>query len=481
MRLFYPALAVLGLVLVVFACLMLLPVIVLWHAPNHAAFLKAAFTTGLIGAVLLLRFRGTFEVLRAREVFLVTVLAWVGACVAGALPLLAASPRLSMTDAVFESVSGVTTTGSTILTGLDAMPTDILLWRSLLQWIGGIGIIGMAVAVLPFLSVGGMRLFRSESSDMSDKALPRIRALVARLLGAYVALSLLCALCYWLGGMSFFDAVNHAMTTVSTGGYATSDRSMGQFAEPALHWVAVVFMVLGSVPFALYVSFWSEGQWRVFEDRQVQFFLALLAAVALLLAVELLAELPQLGLFEALTLAAFNVTSVMTTTGYATADYTTWGTAAGMLFLFLTFVGGCSGSTSGGMKIFRLQLSFMLLREQIRKLVHPQAVFRRRYNDSRVSDEVVASMIAFSFLFFISIVVIALLLGLLGLDAMTCLSGAVTALANVGPGLGEVIGPAGTFQDLPAAAKWILCAGMLLGRLELLTVIALFTRDFWRG
>lgn len=483
MSVFQPALFIVGTIALMFSLLMTLPVALLAFGehPDWPAFLAGAGICLVIGVVLSLRYRNSLNRLRPRELFLITVLSWLAASLFGSLPFLLCGHRFSFADAFYEAVSGITTTGSTVIVGLDSLPADLLLWRSLLHWLGGIGVIGMAVAVLPFLQVGGMRLFKAESSDWSEKALPRARVLAKSLVLVYLVLSLLCGLAYLLAGMDLFNAVNHAMSTISTGGFSTWDASFGHYQSSiTIQWVAILFMILGALPFVLYVRFW--GQFRpgiVLRDAQVRALLWLLLLASLSLTLYLMQN-SGMSFSRAFTAAAFNVTSIVTTTGFVSGDYTQWGSIAVAVFFFLMFVGGCSGSTSGGMKVFRFQLSMMLLHEQVRKLLHPHGVFSRRYNGRKVPNDIIVSAVAFSFIYFISVVVITLVLAALGLDLVTSLSGAASALGNVGPGLGEIIGPAGTFKPLPDAAKWVLCGGMLLGRLELLAFVVVFTPDFWK-
>ncbi|MCK7548000.1 TrkH family potassium uptake protein [Marinobacter koreensis] len=444
------------------------------------AFVKSASVCFVIGVLALSVSGRRKHALKQRQMFMLTVSAWVIIPLFSSLPLLLSGMNLTITDAFFESISGVTTTGSTVLTGLDSMPDDILLWRSLMQWMGGIGIIGMAVAILPFLRIGGMRLFATESSEWSEKVVPRTNSLARSLVGVYLGITLACLLSYWVLGMTLFEALNHALTTVSTGGYSTSDSSMGQFESVGILLVATVFMAIGGMPFFLFVRFIHGQRQPLFRDQQVRFFLVLLVAVAAMLTVYRVVN-DDADPFYTFIHALFNVTSVVTTTGFASTDYSMWGPFAVVIFLFITFVGGCSGSTAGGMKIFRFQLSMLLLREQVRRLLHPHAVFARNYNGRVIGDDIVASSVAFSFIFLATLAVVTAMLGALGLDLVTSFSGAVTALTNVGPGLGDIIGPAGNFQSLPDAAKWVLMATMILGRLELLSVFVMLSPDFWRS
>lgn len=481
LKLFRPILFVCGVLAMIMAGLLLVPTLYgyLTRDIEYHAFALAASISLAGGVVLILCGREERFHLTSRQLYLLTSLSWLLLSFTGALPLLLIDHPLTLADAVFEAVSGITTTGSTVLSGLQTLPPTILLWRSILQWIGGLGVIGMAVAILPFLRVGGMRLFQSESSDWSEKSLPRFHEMARSLLLVYLVITLLCVGSYWWAGMSLFDAFNHAMTTVSTGGYATDDRSMGRFDDSIL-WISVLFMMLGSLPFMLYVRFIAQRRLRVLADDQAIGFIAIVAFLIALLTLQQMAATDR-PFYEVLTHAAFNIVSVITTTGFASTDYTLWGEFSIGLFFIITFIGGCSGSTSGGMKVFRFQLSYMFLADQMRKLVHPRGVFAIRYNGKSIPEDIVASAVAFSFLFFIVLAATTLALTAIGVDFVTAFTGAITALTNVGPGLGDIIGPAGNFEPLPDSAKWILCFAMILGRLELLTVMVLLAPVFWRG
>lgn len=481
MKLFRPVLFVCGTIAFIMAGLLLIPAVFAWLTGDEEArtFFLSAGLAVLSGVVLILPGRGHRFSLNARQLYLLTSFSWLMLSLFGALPLMLSLHPLSLTDAVFEAVSGITTTGSTVLSGLNTLPHSILLWRSLLQWVGGLGVIGMAVSILPFLRVGGMRLFQTESSDWSEKSLPRFNELARGLLLVYMGITLACALGYLAAGMTLFDAICHALTTVSTGGYATDDSSMGRFSNLIL-WISVLFMLLGGMPFVLYIRFLSQRDAGILRDQQARGFLLLVLALTLLLTAQQL--LTSGGEpFDVLTHVAFNIVSVITTTGYASTDYSLWGSFSVAFFFFVTFVGGCSGSTSGGMKIFRFQLSWLFLKDQMNKLVHPRGMFSIRYNGKAVSEDILVSAVAFSFLFFLVLALTTLFLAATGLDLLTSLSGAATALANVGPGLGDMIGPAGNFAAVSDSGKWILGFAMILGRLELLTVMVLLTPVFWRG
>ncbi len=483
MRNLYPVIFIVSVMFILLSIFMTLPVHLLAFsgAPNAMAFAKsAAIVCGLGILGILCTYRQPRD-LKPRFMFVLTVSSWLIVALLSALPFYLSNHGISMTDAFFESTSGITTTGATVFSGLDQMDPDLLLWRSILQWMGGIGIIGMFVAVLPFLRVGGMRLFSTESSEWTDKALPRMKTLSRSLLFVYVVLTAFGVLIYWLSGMTLFDAFNHSLTSISTGGFSTSDQSMGKFNDLILL-ESTLLMILGSLPFFLYVREIHGQHGVLFRDQQVRLFLAILFVVPVLITLYRwwVSPIPFNPLHNYVA-TLFNVTSVITTTGYASEDYSTWGPLAFVVFFFLMFVGGCSGSTAGGMKIFRFQLSLIILREQLMRLLHPRAVLSRNFNGRAVSDEIISSMIAYTFIFLLSLLLITVALAAMELDFITAITGALSALTNVGPGLGDIIGPADNFAPLPDAAKWVLSIGMLMGRLEVLSVVIVLSPAFWRG
>ncbi len=461
-----PIVFVLGVLLLIVAAILLVPAgYILFTgadtATNMRAFLTTSAVTALAGLPMALLTRGANFRLVPRQLYLLTVSSWVTVGAFCALPFALSDMQMSVVDSLFETISGITTTGSTVLTGLDSVPVSILLWRALLQWIGG------------------MRLFRSEASDKSEKFTARSSE-VAKSIGAiYLGLSVACALAYWVAGMDPFNAVYHAMTTVSTGGYSTSDLSMRQFADSDVIWVSTIFMFLSGLPFVLMVRFVRGRRRALIDDQQVRGY-AYFVAVAVASITAWLAISYELPLGDALRIAAFSSISIITTTGYVSIDYNLWGGLAAAAFFFMTFAGACAGSTSGGVKIFRFQVAALMLRNQISSMLHPRGVFPNKYNHQTITDEIVTSVIAFSFVFSGTIAILALALSLTGLDLITSLSGAATAVANVGPGLGDIIGPMGHFGTLTDTAKWILILGMLMGRLEIVTVLILFTAAFWR-
>ncbi|MCQ4348715.1 TrkH family potassium uptake protein [Pseudomonas stutzeri] len=472
---------ILGIFLITLAASMLIPILTLLTLGSEerlADFLWPTLITFGCGLAAVLPGYPRKAQLRPRDMYMLTTSSWVTVCLFAALPMMFIQ-HISYTDAFFETMSGITTTGSTVLSGLDDASPALLIWRSMLQWLGGLGFIGMAVAVLPLLRVGGMRLFQTESSDWSEKVMPRSHMVAKYILATYLGLSLLCILAYWWAGMSPFEAINHAMTTISTGGYSTSDSSLANWQQPAVHWVAVLFMILGGLPFTLYVAFLRGHRKALLRDQQVRGFVGFLVLTWLAFGTWLWFNSEHAWL-DAVRIVAVNVTSVVTTTGFALGDYSQWGGFAVLLFFYLTFVGGCSGSTSGGLKIFRFQVAYVMLKANLQQMIHPRAVIKQQYNNHPIDEDIVRSLITFSFFFTITIGVIALGLALLGLDWITALTGAATAVCNVGPGLGPIIGPAGNFAGLPDAAKWLLSAGMLLGRLEIITILVVLTPAFWR-
>ncbi|WP_121161222.1 TrkH family potassium uptake protein [Pseudomonas alloputida] len=472
---------IIGIFLITLAVSMAVPMatlVIFERTGDMPSFLWSSLITFIAGLALVVQGRPEHVHLRPRDMYLLTVSSWLVVCVFAALPFLL-TQHISYTDAFFESMSGITATGATVLSGLDNMSPGILMWRSMLHWLGGIGFIAMAVAILPLLRIGGMRLFQTESSDRSEKVMPRSHMVAKSIVGVYVGFSILGALAFWWAGMSPFDAINHAMSAISTGGFSTSDQSLAKWDIPAVHWVAVVVMIMGSLPFTLYVGTLRGNRKALIRDQQVQGLLGMLVVTWLVLGTWYWYS-TNLHWLDALRHVALNVTSVVTTTGFSLGDYSLWGNFSLMLFFYLGFVGGCSGSTAGGIKIFRFQVAYILLKASLNQLIHPRAVIKQKYNGHRLDEDIVRSILTFSFFFAITICVMALLLSLLGVDWMTALTGAAGTVSGVGPGLGEVIGPAGNYATLPDAAKWILAAGMLLGRLEIITVLVLCMPAFWR-
>lgn len=445
------------------------------------AFAGSALVTVFAGGALAIANRAPDMQFDQRQAFVLTVLAWISASAFGAIPFVAAL-GISYTDAFFETMSGLTTTGSSVLSGLDTMAPSVLLWRSLTHWIGGFGIIVLAIAILPFLRVAGMQLFKTESSDKSEKVLPRPGQVAAATGQVYLLLSIACTLCYHLAGMDWFDAVNHSMATLGTGGFSTSDASLGNWGDPEIHWVAIVFMALGGMPMVTFVKMLQGRPLAIARDPQVLAYLAVIAVSAAAIALWLHVALERPFAPEpAIRVALFNVVSIITTTGFALGDFNLWGGFPLMILLFLMFVGACSGSTAGGIKVFRLQIIWIAVRMQVLRMVHPHAILPRQYMHMKLSDELIAAVVIFANLYVLTVVLIGAGVAATGVDFVTAFTGATTAVSNVGPGFGPVIGPAGNFSTLPDAAKWLLSLGMMLGRLELMTVFVLLAPGFWRG
>ncbi|WP_295736304.1 TrkH family potassium uptake protein [uncultured Bartonella sp.] len=461
---------------------MLLPALADLRAGNSdwVVFIRSAATTIAFATLILLATNGANCRFSSRLGFLLTVCLWVTGCVLGAMPLYFSRLPLSLAAAIFEGVSGITTTGATVLTGLDRLPRGILLWRSLLCWIGGIGFIALALLLLPSLRVGGIQLFNMESSDRAEKVLPRVNQIANGIIIAYLGLTLLCMLSYFAVGMTMFDAVNHAMTTIATAGFSTHDASLGYFSKtPSVLVIATIFMLLASLPFILYVKLVLPERSRRLADPQVIVFLAIVLVASFALAIWLRFQF-GFSFHHAFLDAIFHFVSVITTTGYAAEDYLLWGPFALGLFFIASFIGGCAGSTSGGIKINRLIILWRFTRVALTRLLSPNTVVKVRYGGTDISGDLAQTVLLFLSLYMASLVIGAMLLSFTGLDFVSAFTGALTALSNVGPGFGDRIGPDGNFSTVGDAALWILSALMFAGRLEIVTVIILFTPAFWR-
>lgn len=469
-----------GLLLSVIGIAELIPAAIDWanDHDNAADFLRCALISIFFGGALLIANVNYEKKLSPRWVFLLTTLSWVFMSLFAAFPLYYSDLNISFAQAFFESVSAITTTGSTVLNGLDQMSHGVLFWRSFVQWIGGIGVIAFAIIFLPFLRIGGMQLFQAESSDRSEKIMARSTNLIWALVIVYILITVICAVTYWILGMGWFDAANHAMTTIPTGGFSTHDRSFGHFDSAALEYAATFFMFLGGLPFVLYIQLLFKGRFMFFKDDQFKAFVFLLAMLTFVLTCWLW-DNSAYTLEQSFRYSIFNIVSVVTTTGYATSDYSLWGSFAVTLFLFMTYLGACAGSTTGGLKVMRLVVVSKTLGRQFKTLIYPNGVFTIRYQGKPLDYSVCMAVLGFLSLYVFSNAILTVLLALTGLDFITSISSAATALANVGPGLGDIVGPAGNFSSLSETAIWLLSAGMLLGRLEVLTVIILFRRSYW--
>jgi trk system potassium uptake protein TrkH len=470
-----------GLLVAALGLAMLIPMAVdIGYGNGHwPVFLESAVITAFAGGLVALASSNGIDArLSIRQTFLMTSGVWLMLPVFGAIPFILGAPEARYVDAFFEAMSGLTTTGSTVFTELESLPEGILLWRSMLQWFGGVGIIVFAMVFLPELRVGGMQIFRSEAFDTAGKVLPRAAQIAQQIGVIYVTLTFVCYVCYVIFGMGSFDALNHALTTIATGGFSTTDESFAAF-QGATEYVAAVFMVLASLPFVRYVQLLAGSHRPLVTDSQVRVFLAILLVIVAVMALyRVLANGDPME--SAFREGLFNVTSIITGTGYASVDYQLWGAFPIVLFFFIGLIGGCAGSTCCSVKVFRYQLLFASINAQVRKIHSPHGLFEPRYEGRPVGEDVLSSVMAFFVAFIVSIGVLSVLLAATGLDTITALSGAATAIANIGPGLGPVIGPAGNFSTLNDAAKWLLSAGMLIGRLELMAVFAILTVQFWR-
>lgn len=471
----------LGIMVAILGVTMLVPALAayIYNDGELETFLFTAFICVVIGGTLGLSTRGSARgKLNIQQVFLITTLVWLVLPVFGAIPFVIGAPEVSYTNAFFEAMSGLTTTGSTVFTQLETLPRATLLWRGMLQWFGGVGIIVVAMALLPALKVGGMQIFKSEGFDTMGKVMPRAAEISVSISSIYLFLTIACMLSYNFAGLSIFDATVHAFTTVATGGFANYDASFGAFSG-APEYICAIFMILASLPFVRYVQLIAGSTKPLFHDAQVKGFLKLIVGLVLIITVW------RIGMngdaFEpAFRTTFFNIISILSGTGYASEDYQLWGPFPLMLFFLIGLIGGCAGSTCCSIKIFRFQLLFAAIKAQIRLIHNPNGVFKARYEGRSIEIEVFSSVVAFFIMFIATLFLVAIALTLTGLDTVTAISGAAAALANIGPGLGDIIGPAGSYEPLSDVAKWILAMTMLLGRLELLSVFVLFTAAFWR-
>ena len=479
---FSPIIYLIGMLLCILSLFMMIPAFVDWLYGNNdwPAFVGASLLTLFVGAILYLSNRdSTTEHLVLRQAFLLTNSAWISIALFGSLPFLLSEIDMSFTDAIFESTSGITTTGATVINNLEATSHGILIWRALLQWLGGVGIIVMALAVLPMLSIGGMQLFKTESYETPDKVVPKAASFAAGISIVYITLTIVWALMLWVAGMPLFDSIAHAMTTLATGGYSTRSDSLAAFNSSSIEIIVIFGMIVGSLPFVHYLAITKKGLKNLFKDDQVKLFLTLIVFVVLIVSIYL--NLNDIPFLEALRLASFNVISIITGTGFGTSDFNNWGGFPTTILLILMFIGGCAGSTTCGLRMARIQVLVANAKAQISKLIRPHAVVVSYYNQKPIPENVAESVMGFFFLYIISFAVIACLLGGLGLDLITAISGAASAIGNVGPGLGDIIGPSGTYQSIPELGKLFLCAGMILGRLEIFAILVMFSPLFWKN
>ena len=470
----------LGVLQIILGISMIIPILTqIIYSEIDSSFISASIISVVFGILFFLSNFNHDKKLNLQQAFLLTALSWLSIAIFGSLPFIFSNLQLSIVDAFFESMSGITTTGSTIITNLEQAPKAILLWRSILQWLGGIGIIVMAITLMPLMNVGGMQLFKISSNDSSEKILPKTKEIALRLIYIYLVLTSLCAATYKIFGMSFFDSLTHSMTTIATGGFSNYDESIGYFDSLPIEISSMFFIILGSLPFIAYIKFLNGNKKIFISDVQIMSFIKIILFSTLILFIYL--SIQNNGFINVdLRSITFNVISILTGTGYVTREFDSWGNFPLIFFLGLMFVGGCAGSTTCGIKIFRIQILYLFMLNQLKKIIYPKGIFIIKYDKSNVDEKFMASIISFIYLYIIIFFIITALLTLCGLDFITSISGAATSISNVGPGLGSTIGPNGNFSLLPDSAKWILSAGMILGRLELFAVLVLFLPSFWR-
>ena len=469
----------LGILQIILGIFMLLPIIIqFFYSEIDSSFFGAALVTTIFGILFFLSNLDHDKKLNLQQAFLLTSLSWLSIAIFGSLPFIFSNIEFSITNAFFESMSGITTTGSTIIPNLENMPKGILFWRAILQWLGGIGIIVMAITLMPIMNVGGMQLFKISNNDSSEKILPKSKEIAIRLIYIYFGLTALCAISYKILGMNVFDSMTHSMTTIATGGFSNYNESIGFFDSVYIEISAMIFIILGSLPFIAYIKFLSGNRGIFFSDIQIKTFIKTIALSTILLMVYLIlnnsSNLDIRSIF-------FNVISILTGTGYVNAQFDNWGGFPLLLFLGLMFIGGCAGSTTCGVKIFRIQILWSFIGNQLKKIIYPKGIFVLKYDKNPIDNKFVSSIISFIYMYLIIFFIITALLSLTGLDFITSISGAATSISNVGPGLGSVIGPNGNFSSLPDISKWILTLGMILGRLELFAILVLFLPSFWRN
>ncbi len=470
----------LGTLQIILGIFMLIPVIIqLLFNELDSGFVSASIITIIFGVLFFLSNLDHNKTIDLPQAFILTALSWLSIAIFGSLPFIFSSLNLSFTDAFFESMSGITTTGSTILTDLDNAPKGILLWRAILQWLGGIGIILMAITLMPIMNIGGMQLFKISANDNAEKILPKSKEVSLRLIVIYTILTLVCAFFYKIFGMNYFDSLTHSMTTIATGGFSNYNNSIGYFNSALIELNAIIFIILGSIPFITYIKYLSGDKNVFFKDSQINFFIKTIIISVIIIFIFLLFKYSgsEILLFRQV---VFNVVSILTGTGYVTTNYSNWGGFPLIFFLILMFIGGCAGSTACGLKIFRIHILYKFFVIQLKKYIFPRGVFVLKYGDNLLNDKFISSIISFVFLYIVIFFVITALLSISGLDFITAVSGAATSISNVGPGLGGMIGPNGNFSLLPDFSKWILSVGMILGRLELFAIIVLFIPSFWR-
>ncbi|PAV26891.1 trk system potassium uptake protein TrkH [Tamilnaduibacter salinus] len=475
-------LKILGILMMLFSITMLPPlgISLLYEDGQWTRFANGMAIIAIGGLLIWAPFRRIRGDLRVRDGFVVTTLFWVVLSVAGSVPLyLSGNPPHTFIDALFEAVSGLTTTGSTVITGIDDLPKSILWYRQQLQWLGGMGIIVLAVAILPMLGIGGMQLYRAEVPGpvKDNKLTPRIAETAKALWYIYVLLTGVCAVAYWLAGMTWFDAIGHSFSTIAIGGFSTHDASIGYFNSAAIEMIAVVFMLLSGANYALHFMAWRQRNLALYlADSEFKFYISALAIISTITITTLIAT-ETLGPFEAITQGLFEVVSLATTTGFGTADFSVWPLMLPFMLFTMSFMGGCAASTGGGIKVVRILLIFRQGAREMKRLLHPNAVMPVKLGNRPVSDRVLQAVWGFFSVYMFMFLIMLVILQATGLDQVTAWTAVGATINNLGPGLGEV---AYHYGDIPDLAKWVLCFAMLLGRLEVFTLLLLFTPAFWR-
>ncbi len=469
----------LGILQIILGVFMFVPLIIQFiYSEVDSSFFGASIVTIVFGTLFFLSNLDHDRKLTLRQAFLLTALSWISVAIFGSLPFIFSELNFSFTNAFFESMSGITTTGSTIISNLNEMPKSILLWRAILQWLGGIGIIIMAITLMPLMNVGGMQLFKISNTDSSEKILPKSKEIALRLIYIYLTLTLLCLITYKVFGMSLFDSLTHSMTTIATGGFSNYNESIGFFNSVSIEISSMIFIILGSLPFIAYIKFINGNREIFVKDSQIKFFLGVIIFSIIILTIYLfIISSDNLNLRSIF----FNVISILTGTGYVNAEFDGWGSFALVIFLGLMFIGGCAGSTTCGIKIFRIQILYLFVSNQLKKIIYPKGIFVLKYDQNPIDNKFIASIISFIYLYLVLFFCLTALLSLTGLDFITSISGAATSISNVGPGLGSIIGPNGNFSTLPDISKWILSFGMILGRLEIFAILVLFLPSFWKN
>jgi trk system potassium uptake protein TrkH len=478
---FKPIFFINGILLLIMSAAMFFPVVIDFSDNNDdwKVFAGAQIVTAFFGFALMFSTQQKKFSLSLRETFLMTCMSWLTLSVFGALPFFFSSLELSVSAALFESTSGITTTGATVISGLNELPRGILLWRSILQWMGGIGVLVIALAVLPLLQISGMQIYKTQSFGEIDKVLPSATQIAVYILLIYFTLTLSCTVLLHFAGMNLFDALNHGMTSVSTGGFSTKDTSIGFFQSRPIELITILFMLSGALPFVLYVKFLRGDHHALFRDSQVRtFFKIILICIAALTLYLVLTG--RFYFIDALTKATFMVTTLITSTSYVSGDYTSWGPFVVAMAFLITFLGGCSGSTSGGIKIFRLQILWKMMQQQLNKLITPHAIFQVSYHQKPVDFSLQAAIAGFFFVYITTWIFFGIALQTTGLDFVTAFSASLMAVSNAGIGLGHLIGPAGNFSPVNDSALSLLSLAMLLGRLEFFTALVLLLPRFWR-